>query len=352
MTEPTMTTRTAFAAVGEFVRRGASLDLAELVDLTRVGGGRELSNPSVWQDWAASVATVADGAIWEQEFRRRESRPFPYDEAEGQRLTLSEAFLAMSEFLWAFAHRDAPADLADANKVLSPREDGEPDAIAWRNWIHIVAWVLHGRSLHGNSWTDAFRAALHVSLPEGVTLPPSFALVDPDIGQGTSRDACAQWVNLPFGHDVQEIDHTLVPLLPDLKTLIDTRGAVVDLVVWLDPVGELAGVAIEAASMGSILALIRDIWVEAEPYRGRDRTLTDEIRVRSSNHERSFLSNDAGERQLLLTEAVHAVAEATAAEAIEIELIPRAGKAGLVVTRPMLNDIAAAGHGLRLVSEG
>lgn len=198
-----MTTRTAFAAVGEFVRRGASLDLAELVDLTRIVGGRELRSPSVWQDWAASVATATDGEIWEQEFRRPEPRPFPYDEVEGQRLTLSEAFLAMSEFFWTFAHRDAPADLADANKVLSAREDGEPDAIAWRNWIHIVAGVLHGRGMHGNSWTDAFRAALHVFLPEVVTPPASFALVDAEIGQGTSRDACEQWVNLPFGHGVR-----------------------------------------------------------------------------------------------------------------------------------------------------
>ena len=104
--------------------------------------------------------------------------------------------------------------------------------------------------------------------------------------------------------------------------------------------------------MGSILPLIRDIWVEAEPHRGRDRTLIDEIRVRSSVHERSFSSNDAGERQLLLAEAIHAVAPTTAGDVTEIELMPRAGQAGLVVTRPMLDDIATAVHGLRLVSRG
>lgn len=159
-------------------------------------------------------------------------------------------------------------------------------------------------------------------------------------------------MNLPFGHCVREIDQALTPLMPDLKTLIDARGAVVDLVVWLDPVGELAGVAMGAASTGSILPLITDIWVEAQPHHGRDRTLTDEIRVRSSVDERSFSSNDADERQRHLAAAIQAVAEATTGDVIEIELIPRAGKAGLVVTRPMLDDIAAAGHGLRLVSQG
>ncbi len=352
MTEPTMSTRTAFAAVGEFVRRRSAHDLAQLIDVTRTGGGgSEPGDPSAWQDWAASVATVTGGAIQAQGFRRPGPRTFPYEEAEGQLLTLSEAFLAMSEFLWTFAHRDAPADMDDAKELLSPRQDGEPDAIAWRNWIHIVAWVLRGNRVQGNSWTDAFRAALCVRLAAGFRPPASFAVVDPEVGQG-GRDGREHWVTLPFGRGVREIDRALAPLLPDLKTVVGTQGAVVDLVVWLDPVGELAGVAMGAASAGSILPLIRDIWVEAEPHRGRDRALTDEIRVRSSVHERSFSSNDADERQRLLAAAIQAVAETTTGDVMEIELIPRSGQAGLVVTRPMLDDIAAAGHGLRLASKG
>ncbi|MFS0852974.1 hypothetical protein [Microbacterium sp. 179-I 3D4 NHS] len=120
--------------------------------------------------------------------------------------------------------------------------------------------------------------------------------------------------------------------------------------MWLESAGETAGVAADSAAFAELVPLIRDIWIESEPRNGCDRALRDEIVVRSSIHNQVFASNDAGERQDMLVTAVRDAAASSTGDMIEIELIPRAGRAGLVVTGKMLEDIAASGHGLRLVA--
>lgn len=365
-----MTPRRAFEVAGEFVwrfaKRAEGNDLIRLISDTVLGKGSGPHAPAAWWDWVSSTdwveagnepQTGADPAdSWmsdDRVFVMPEPSEVEYEEQDSTELSLAEAFVVMSEFVGRFLSRYEQNSIDDLLEVLKVGADDEVDAVAWRNWVSSVGWVLQGNTLRKSDWDDVLSFALYAFMPPGLAVPRSFYEVDPDSYGGDYRGVNAQWVHLPQRRGVSDLGFALAPLLTDLHALSAVDGVIIDLVVWLDPVGDPVGITADAEALSELVPLIRDIWIESEPRNERDKSLVDEIVVRSSIRGlASFSSNDAGERQDMLIASVREVAVESTGGVIEIELIPRSGKAGLVVYRSILEDVVAAGHGVRMVSRG
>lgn len=365
-----MTPRRAFEVAGEFVWRFANRaegnDLIRLISDTLLGEGSGPHDPAAWWDWVSSAdwvevgnepqtgADPADSRMSDDRvFVMPEPREVEYEEQGSTELSLAEAFVVMTEFVGRFLSRYEQNSIGDLLEVLKVGADDEVDAVAWRNWVSSVGWVLHGNTLRKCTWSDVLSFSLYVFMPPELAVPKSFYEVDPESNEGGYRDVRAQWVHLPQKRGVSDLGLALAPLLPDLHALSAVDGVIIDLVVWLDSVGDPVGITADAEALAELVPLIRDIWIESEPRNERDKSLVDEIVVRSSIRGlASFSSNDAGERQDMLIASVREVAVESTGGVIEIELIPRSGKAGLVVYRSILEDVVAAGHGVRMVSRG
>jgi len=64
---------------------------------------------------------------------------------EGETLSLREAFLTMSDFIWRFAQR-AGDDLLTLIGDTGLESDGQPtDPAAWEDWIDSAARIKSGR---------------------------------------------------------------------------------------------------------------------------------------------------------------------------------------------------------------
>lgn len=364
------TSRRAFEVAGEFAwrlrNRAQGNDLSQLISDTFVDEGWGPLDPAAWWDWVSSADWIAAGnapqtgcdAIdaWMSDgrvFETPTARKVPDVESESLELTLVEGFLVMTEFAWRFSSRKERNSLENLLELLAPCADGTVDAVAWRNWTESASWVLHGNALRTCDWNDVLSVALYIFLPDGAPVPPSFFEIDPDSYDGGIHPERAQWVHLPPTRGVSDLGAELAPLLTDLQVLRAIDGVVVDVVIWLDPVGDPTGIVVDARTLAVLAPLVRDIWIEAAPYPHRERALVDEIIICAGDGEpESVSSNDASERQEWLTATVKAVAAAFVPGDLHIELVPRAGKAGLVILASMLADVVAAGRGLRLTSKG
>lgn len=141
--------------VWRFARRARSNDLLTLLGDTDVSSDGRPWDPASWYDWLASVDWIRaghqplsgsdlTGSWWAAETRefdpsrRRDRAQVPAG------LSLTDAFLAMTEYLWRFANRPANNEVDDVLRVFLALDAEGAGRSFWTDWREAVDWILEG----------------------------------------------------------------------------------------------------------------------------------------------------------------------------------------------------------------
>lgn len=143
-----------------FVTRADGNDLITLLGDTDVALDGVPFDEASWYDWLSSLDWVVAGhephtgsdgvgEWWAHETRRLEG-PREVDGVvrRDHEVTVSEGFLAMTEYLWRIANRPGGNNIAravEAVRIAFASENAAVGSEVWRDWLDSIEWIQSGR---------------------------------------------------------------------------------------------------------------------------------------------------------------------------------------------------------------